>query len=60
MFSETLGMTENFERFRIKTGQPYRYFTTGFPNWLYTIKNQHVKETKYITMIEPYYERGFK
>jgi len=36
------------------------YFTTGFFNGsISTIKNQHVKETKYIGMGDPYCKREF-
>jgi predicted hydrocarbon binding protein/KaiC/GvpD/RAD55 family RecA-like ATPase len=57
----TIKMKDNCERFGIKTEQPSCYFTTGFLNgFFYTVKNQHVKETKCIAMGDPYCEWEFR
>ena len=59
--AETIKMKENCERFGMKTGEPSCYFTTGFLNgFFYTVKNQHVKETKCIAMGDPYCEWEFR
>jgi predicted hydrocarbon binding protein len=57
VLGDTIRMRENCERFGIKTERPSCYFTTGFLNGFFaTVKNQHVKEIKCITMGDPYCE----
>ena len=59
--NETIKIHENSERFRMKTKEPSCYFTTGFLNgFLYSIQNQHVKETKRIGAGDPYCKWEFK
>ena len=46
--------------FTMKRDEPSCFFTTGFLNgFFYTIKNQHIKETKCIAMGDPYCEWEF-
>jgi predicted hydrocarbon binding protein/KaiC/GvpD/RAD55 family RecA-like ATPase len=54
---ETIRMTENCERYRIRTEGPSCYFTTGFFNGLLSaVKNQRVREAKCIAAGDPYCE----
>jgi predicted hydrocarbon binding protein len=54
---ETIRITENCERYRIKTERPSCYFTTGFLNGLFSaVRNQHVREVKCIAAGDPYCE----
>jgi predicted hydrocarbon binding protein len=54
---ETIRITENCESFRLETGQPSCFFTTGFLNGLFSaVENQHVREIKCIAMGDPYCE----
>jgi predicted hydrocarbon binding protein/KaiC/GvpD/RAD55 family RecA-like ATPase len=49
-----------FYRFMAKKREePSCYFTTGFVNGFFTVKNQHVKETKCTAMGDPYCEWEF-
>jgi len=58
---DTIKIYENSERFGMKTKEPSCYFTTGFLNgFFYSVKNQHVKETKCIGAGDPYCEWDFK
>jgi predicted hydrocarbon binding protein/KaiC/GvpD/RAD55 family RecA-like ATPase len=54
---ETIRISENCERFGIRTAEPSCYFTTGFLNGLFSaVKNQHVREIKCIAAGDPYCE----
>jgi predicted hydrocarbon binding protein/KaiC/GvpD/RAD55 family RecA-like ATPase len=63
---ETLRMKEScesaFYKFMTKKQEePTCYFTTGFVNGFFsTVKNQHVKETRCISMGDPYCEWEFR
>ncbi len=58
---DTIRMTENCERFGIKTENPSCYFTTGFLNGFFAaVTNQHVKETRCIATGDPYCEWEFQ
>jgi len=58
---ETIRMTENCERFGIKTEDQSCYFTTGFLNGFFSaVTNQHVKETRCIATGDPYCEWEFQ
>jgi len=58
---ETIRMKENCETFGLDTGELSCFFTTGFLNgFFYSIKNQHVKETKCIAVGDPYCEWEFR
>jgi predicted hydrocarbon binding protein len=54
---ETIRISENCERFGIRTAEPSCYFTTGFLNGLFSaVRNQHVREIKCIAAGDPYCE----
>jgi predicted hydrocarbon binding protein/KaiC/GvpD/RAD55 family RecA-like ATPase len=54
---ETIRITENCERYRIRAEEPSCYFTTGFLNGLFSsVKGQHVREIKCIAAGDPYCE----
>jgi len=58
---ETIRMTENCERYRIRTEGPSCYFTTGFLNGLFSaVKGQHVREIKCIAAGDPHCEWEIK
>ena len=58
---ETLSMSQNCESFMTKAEEPSCHFTTGFLNGLfYTVKNQHIKETKCISMGDSHCEWEFR
>ncbi len=64
--NKTIRIEENCEGVQTKSfmtsvNEASCYFTTGFLNgFLSTVKNQHVKETKCITMGDPYCEWKFR
>jgi len=59
--NETIRIKENCETFGFKAKEPSCHFTTGFLNgFFYTVKNQHVRETKCITTGDPYCEWEFR
>jgi predicted hydrocarbon binding protein len=64
---ETIRIVENCESSpmtkisKTKEKVPSCYFTTGFLNGFFcSVKNQHVKETKCVTMEDPYCEWEFR
>jgi len=56
----SLRMVQNVESFMVRAEEPSCYFTTGFLNGFFSaVKNQHVKETKCISMGDPHCEWEF-
>ena len=64
--SKTIKIKENCESFwtkfyTVKWEEPCCFFTTGFLNGFFSaVKSQHVKETKCISMGDPYCEWEFR
>jgi len=51
---ETITIEENWECYGLRIGQPFCFFTTGFLNgFFWTVKHQHVKETKCVAAGDP-------
>ena len=58
---DTITIEENWESSGLRLGQPFCFFTTGILNgFFWTVKHQHVKETKCVAAGDPVCEWEFR
>jgi predicted hydrocarbon binding protein len=58
---ETIRIKENSECYGIESTRPIHYFTSSFLNGVFvTVKNQHIKEMRCISIGDPYCEWEFR